>query len=172
MVGLRSQSVMSVIEPPLFEEVHYSVRHSASYLFMRANKMILCSAPRITKLSHPPTLGGGRAGPAAIEAAQCTCTRPSYLSFHPSRATTYKSDLPLSYCSIALLLCSLLIPLCGVGSTAVQRRPPRSKQSYSFKRLPTSKCGQERWREDWQAKTMMEILCCCPFTLASVSVVN
>jgi hypothetical protein len=134
MVGLRYQSLSSLIEAPLSVEVQYSTRHSASCLFKRAHKIILCcvagEAPSFP--AHPPQ--GGWPGGQLLWLP----TRPSYLSFHPSRATMHKSYLPpipiLSYCCVALLffLCSLLVPLCGVGTRAVQQRPPRRERATAY----------------------------------------
>ncbi len=72
--------------PPLARASAKFTRHAASQFVYAGSQQhsLLCSR-QITKLSHPPTLGGGPGGQQGK-----LPVRSSYLSFHPSRATKYK----------------------------------------------------------------------------------
>jgi hypothetical protein len=105
--------------------------HHANCLFTRAHRIILCCcSQRITRLSHPPTLGWGPGG------QPYSCCQPDpriFFSTFPGQPC--KSDLPsvplLSYCPVVPLLCSLLVSLCWAGSIAVPQRLPRRGETNS-----------------------------------------
>jgi hypothetical protein len=131
MVGLHSQSVS--FDRSLLCLRRYNIQRGITLvvcLCQLTRSFSVCSL-RITKFSHPPTLGWGPGGqPYAMP------TRPSYISLHPSRAAMYKSHLSsipiLSYCPVTLLLCSLLVSLCRAGTSAVRRWPPRRGRAPAY----------------------------------------
>ncbi len=132
--GRIAQPKRVVFDRSLFCQRGYNIwRCIPLVFFYAAHKIILCCVAGDHQ-AFPPThpRRGGREGSHRKLPVQ-----PSYLSFHPSRATVYKSDLPsiriLSYGSVALLLCSLLVALCGVGSRAVRRRPPHMGRATAYR---------------------------------------